>query len=81
MADWGYDDAVGGGAEGGVGNLVLVAVDALWHLLVLVVGGNEQLLVIGVGGWWKQTASGDWCRWLVEFGELWWLVLVIGVGE
>ena len=72
MADWGCDDAVGGGAEGRVGESVLVGVDALWHLrcwwLVVGVGGSEQLLVVGV--WWKRAALGG-C----------WLVLVLVSSE
>ena len=50
LADRRSVDACSGGEEDGVGLLVGMAVNALWHLLV-------------VGG-------------LVEFGELWWLVLV-----
>ena len=54
FADWGRNDTVGGGADGRVGVSVLVAVDALGHLLVLV---------------------------LVEFGDLWWLVVDVGGSE
>ena len=53
FADWGCNDASGCGTGGKAGVSILVAVDALGHLLV-------------VGGWW-----------LVEFGELWCLVLVL----
>ena len=49
LADWGCDDAGGCGADGGIGVSVLVAIDALGHLLLVGVGGSEQLLV--VGGW------------------------------
>ena len=69
FADWGCNDTVGGGADGGVGVLVLVAVDALGHLLV-------------VGVWWKRAASGGWC--LVEASSFCWLVvgvLVVGSNE
>ena len=34
LANWGCNDTVGGGADGRVGVSVLVAVDALGHLLV-----------------------------------------------
>ena len=61
LADGGCCDAEGGGAEGGVGVLIFVAVDALWHL-VLVSGGSKQLLLVGVGK---------------EFDELWWLVFLV----
>ena len=52
------NDAKWGGEVGGVGVVVVLAVDALWHLLVVGVGGSEQLLV--VGGWWSSTNSGGW---------------------
>ena len=54
LADWCGDDSEGGGPKGRVYVVVVLAVDTLWHLLVLV---------------------------LVEFGELWWLVVGVGGSE
>ena len=72
LADRGGGDSEGGFHVGGVGVVVSVAVDALWHLLVLVlvefgelwwlvagVGGSEQLLV--VGGWCLVVGSNESC--------------------
>ena len=65
-ADWGIDDSERGGPVGGVGVVVVLAVDALWHSfgwcwwlvdansfwwLVVGVGGVRRTLVVGVGGW------------------------------
>ena len=68
LADWGCDGAGGCDIDGGVGVAILVAVDALGHLLVfgvggvrrtLVVGGSEQLLVVGG---WCLVSSKSYCE-------------------
>ena len=75
LADGGCGDAVGGGAEGGVGELVSLAVNALWDLVLVVwwkraatggwcwcfVGGSEQLLVFAFGSWWL-VSSKSYCE-------------------
>ena len=70
LADWGCDNAFWGGAEGGVGESVFVAVDALWHLLVVYF---VELVRTG-GSWWLVLV-------LVEASSFWLLVLVVGGSE
>ena len=65
LADWGCNDAGGCGVGGRVGISVLVAVDALGHLLVV------GVLVEASSFWWlvlveSSTNFGGWCWWLVS---------------
>ena len=63
LANWCGDDSEGGDPKGRVGVVVVLAVDALWHLLVFGVGGVRRTLVVGGWCWWERAASGSW--WLV----------------